>query len=172
MKSTYRQSPLTAERLREVLRYDPETGVFVWLKRTSEKSRIKVGAVAGHEHKSSGYIVIWVDGLAYQAQVLAWLYVYGEWPEDLVDHRDKNKKRNAIGNLRDANNSQNKANGATYSKPTGLLKGVTINSGRYRAQIVKDYKHEHLGYFDTEELAHAAYLARAKELHGDFAAAD
>ena len=172
MKSTYRQSQLTAERLREVLSYDPETGVFVWLKRTSRMSRITVGEIAGCEHKSSGYIVIWVDGRAYQAQVLAWLHVYGEWPKDLVDHRDRSKANNRIGNLREASNSQNKANGGAYAKSSGLMKGVSPSGGRFRAQIVKDYRREHLGYFDTEELAHAAYLKRSEELHGEFAAGE
>lgn len=171
MKAKYRTWGLTPERLRSVLNYDTETGVFTWRERTSEASRVRIGDVAGCLHKSSGYIVIWLDGHAYQAQCLAWMHVYGKWCSVNVDHKNQNKTCNAIWNLRSATTSQNKANGRTYNnKSTGLPKGVTrIAQGRYRAQIVKNYRHTHLGYFDSPKEAAAAYEMAAKKFHGKFA---
>lgn len=170
MKAKYRTWGLTPERLRSVLDYDPATGIFRWKQATSKASRVKIGDIAGCLHKSSGYIVIWLDMHPYQAQCLAWLYVRGKWcPED-VDHENQNKTDNSELNLRSATTSQNKANGRVYAnKPTGLPKGVTKNGNKYRAQIVKNYKHTHLGYFDNPEDAHAAYASAAKRVHGKFA---
>lgn len=68
---------LTAERLRSLLRYDPDTGTFVWAARTS--NRIKIGDVAGRPH-NRGYVAIGVDGRVYLAHRLAWLWVTGNWP--------------------------------------------------------------------------------------------
>ncbi len=57
---------LTAQRLREVLNYDPKTGVFTWIKDAGGGERIKAGSVAGWEDKR-GYINIGVDGYKYRA---------------------------------------------------------------------------------------------------------
>ena len=100
---------LTAERLREVLAYDPDTGVFTWKARTSPFSRVNVGDVAGNLRRD-GYIEICVDGRKHQSHRLAWLYVYGEWPADQIDHINGIRTDNRIANLREANNAENHHN--------------------------------------------------------------
>ena len=87
------EKSLTAERLREVLDYDPDTGVFTRKVRTA--SSVKVGDVAGSLN-GKGYIRIRVDGRLYFAHRLAWLYVHGEWPVDQVDHINGIKNDNRI----------------------------------------------------------------------------
>ncbi|MCA8339501.1 AP2 domain-containing protein [Burkholderia multivorans] len=43
------------------------------------------------------------------------------------------------------------------------------NTSRWVARIQHGGKQHYLGMFDTPELAHAAYVAAAKRLHGEFA---
>jgi hypothetical protein len=99
-----RAPDLTAEYLRQLLSYDPDTGLFRW--RVQLGFRGKVGAVAGTTH-SKGYRQIRIDGRIYRAHRLAWLYIHGEWPSGGLDHIDGNPANNAIANLRPATQQQN-----------------------------------------------------------------
>lgn len=160
---------LTAERLRQVLNYEPETGAFTWLVRTS--NRAKVGAVAGAVGKRHGYRLIGVDGTLYRANRLAWLYMTGGWPPEHVDHANGRRDDDRWENLRAAGHSQNLANAKRPRHNTSGLKGVHFHkqSGLWRARICKDRKHNSLGLFQTKEAAHAAYCVAAQKLYGEFA---
>lgn len=156
---------LTIERLKEVLHYDQVTGVFTWLKTIS--SRAVKGRVAGTFDKK-GYRLINIDGKSYKAHRLAWLFVNGEWPPDLIDHINGNKPDNKIANLRLANVSQNGQNKVTIlpGNKSGYL-GVFWNKQqcKWQAQIKINGKAKHLGLFDDPEIGHQAYIAAKKELH-------
>lgn len=158
---------LTAERVREVLSYDPETGVFVW---KQSRGKAKAGSVAGSKN-SDGYLLIGLDREHPSAHRLAWLYVYGEWPTGHLDHIDCNKTNNAIGNLRIADGAQNATNKKINATNTSGFKGVHFNlhAGRWRSILKSRGTSYFLGYFDTPEAAHAAYCAKAAEIHGEFA---
>jgi hypothetical protein len=95
MKTTG-QDKLTAERLRERLHYDAETGVFT---RRVGSGHAHAGDMAGSVH-STGYVRIGIDGGKYTAHCLAWLYVHGVWPSDQIDHINRNRSDNRIANLR------------------------------------------------------------------------
>jgi hypothetical protein len=154
---------LIPERLSELLAYSPESGEFIWIAPASR--RVKVGAVAG-SLTSGGYISIRVDGVAYQAHRLAWLWVTGQWPTHEIDHRDGVRTNNRIGNLRDATrlvNAQNMRLPKRNSK-SGVL-GVVPYGDRWIARITAKRKEKHLGIFDTSDAAHAAYLSAKRELH-------
>lgn len=157
-------SELTAERLRELLHYDPETGVFVW--RMSNSNRVPVGSVAG-SWVLKGYRHIQVDGKAYKGHRLAWLHVNGVWPKDQIDHIDGDRGNNAIRNLRQASQEENAQNRRLNRNSSVGLMGVTYHQtrGTWQAQIQAAGLHRNLGYFDTPEAAHAAYLAAKKGLH-------
>lgn len=157
---------ITQDRLKEVLRYDPETGLFTWLVATGR--RMRVGSVAGTK-SSEGYIRIAVDGKIYRAHRLAFLYMTGEWPHDQVDHCDTDRTNNRWLNLRPASNSQNAANKRATSS-TGY-KGVYKNGIGYAAQITVGGKNIYLGQFSTPEQASAAYVAAANDNFGEFARA-
>lgn len=159
------KTELTAERLREVLDYNPETGVFTW--RVSNGKRAVAGQLAGGISRN-GYVRISIDDARHYAHRLAWLYVHGVWPKGQIDHINGAKTDNRIANLREATNAQNGQNRRTAraDSQSGLI-GVYLHpiSGRWGAEIVRDGQKHSLGYFDTPEAAHAAYLAAKRELH-------
>lgn len=163
---------LTQERLKELLRYSPETGLFYWLQDRGGK---RSGEEAGCRKRT--YILISVDDVVYRAHHLAWFYMTGEWPDPFVDHRDLNKHNNIWTNLRLATKSQNMANVGLIKSNKSGLKGVSrYRAGEaygkpWQASIGKDGKSRHLGHFATKEEAHAAYVTAAENIFGEFARA-
>jgi hypothetical protein len=158
---------ITRDRLKELLSYDPEAGVFCWLVQTS--NRAKLGGVAGYRHRT-GYIYIGVDGKRYRAHRLAWLYMTGKWPKCL-DHCDLDGCNNAFANLREATHSQNQANRRHQINNKAGIKGVYFNEymQKWQSCICKDQRSRHLGYFDSKEAAAAAYAAAAEAVFDEFA---
>ncbi len=158
---------LTQERLKELLSYDPLTGVFLW---KVNRYRVKAGDRAGCVSSSNGYRIIRIDQKNYSEHCLAWFFMTGAWPKDEIDHRDLDKARNVWDNLREATGSQNKANRRAKGK---YPKGVSFHraSGLFSSRAQKDGKQISLGYFKTPELAHAAYCTAAPKIHGEFARA-
>lgn len=165
---------LTAEFVRGLFTYDPLEGLLRWRNRAGRHGRIPARSIAGRVH-SQGYRYVTISGKHYRGSRVIWVYVTGEWPKVQVDHQDLDPGNDKWSNLRLATRSQNKANGGKYRRSGGetLPKGVQAvqkrRSIRYRAIATKDGVREHLGYFDTPDQAHAAYLKRSKELHGEFA---
>lgn len=159
-----KRAALTAEELRSHLTYDPLTGVFIWLPRRWRSAKGKAGCLS-----SKGYVVITINDRQYQAQHLAWLYFYGEWPKQELDHEDTDKSNNRIRNLREATPLQNRAN--TAPRSACGFKGVRKKWSRWESSIVHQGKYTYLGTFDTPEAAAAVYHAKAIELYGEFARA-
>lgn len=160
-------SALTLERLREVLDYDPATGIFV---HKISRYRECVGSVAGYINKR-GYAVITIDQVRYLAHRLAWFYVHSEWPHPMLDHKDTVRHHNWISNLRIATKTQNTANQKLRSDSRTGYKGVVFRRGRWQGRIYLNQKQHCLGCFSSPEEAHAAYLKAASELFGEFARA-
>lgn len=149
------------ERLKEVLTYDPDTGVFTW--KISSARRIKAGDIAGTLH-SEGYIKISINGKRYLAHRLAWLYMTGDDPGDrMLDHKNQVKTDNAFSNLRfatDSQNQQNKQNvGFSFHKATH----------KWEANLTHNGERKYLGLFDCPLLARLAYLDARKQYFGEFA---
>jgi hypothetical protein len=165
-----RHDELTAERLRNLLHYDPATGVFAW--RVSDGHRRIVGAAAGGKN-SEGYRKIRIDGRRYPAHRLAWLYEHGKWPDNQVDHRYGNRSDNCLANIRPANSSQNRQNAALSKNNMSGYKGVSFDarsrSRPWLARITHNGRTRHLGYHPTAEAAHAVYCSAAAGLFGEFA---
>jgi hypothetical protein len=141
-----KDSSLTQEKLREVLRYNRRNGVFTWVKNTGKKRLI--GAVAGNLTK--GYWEIGLFGRQYKAHRLAWLYVIGKWPPRDLDHKNQNKLDNRFSNLREATRSQNNINRSAASKYESGRIGVCWHSqsDKWRAYITVEGRQISLGLFD------------------------
>ncbi len=155
---------LTHARLRELLHYQPETGVFTNL---HKRGRLGAGMRAGSMDRE-GYRVINVDKRRYRAGRLAWFWVHGEWPQQQIDHIDGNHDNDAIANLRDAEpriNAQNK-HGATRISKTGKL-GVYRNGSGFMAQASIGGRAVYLGtYRSAEEAERVAKQARRAHYPG------
>lgn len=159
---------LTQARLKGLLHFNADTGVFTWIANT-----IRIGRVAGGLDKN-GYVLIHVDGKRRKAHRLAWLYMHGELPIEYIDHVNCIRSDNRIINLREANKSENEHNRTKYLNNKTGFKGVSWHkaSQKWQSCIKVNGKQKHLGLFDTTEAAHATYCKAAKELHGKFAKLD
>lgn len=148
---------ITAERVRELFIYDPDTGVFTRRIATGRRNCHRAGEIAG-TRQNHGYIVISADHRRYVAHRLAWLYVYGVWPVGDLDHINGIKDDNRITNLREATRKENMQNVRKHKHNTSGHKGVAWHSQRnkWRAYIFVDYQQKHLGLFDTKLAAAAA----------------
>ena len=155
---------LTQDRLKELLSYDPESGVFVRIKTTSKK--IKIGAVAG-TFRPDGYQVITINGAKFLAHRLAWLYMAGAFPPDQIDHIDQNPSNNRFNNLRAVTGSENQHNRKMTCTNTSGFKGVSYDKPgkKWKANIALNSVLKHLGLFLTPEEASAAYLAAQRIYH-------
>jgi hypothetical protein len=156
---------ITAQRLKSLFDYDEEAGIFT---RKIKQPGHSIGAVAGAD--CHGYWVICIDGKHYLAHRLAWLYVYGKWPESQIDHVNRQKSDNRIANLRLATSFQNSANTTAKRNNKCGLKGVRKREGRWEARIRVFGRNIHLGRFDTSEEASLAYQNVARSHHGEYAA--
>lgn len=161
-------------RLYELLRYDPESGFFFWAverKLGGGKHIIPAGARAG-TIDTRGYITMMLDGKRYYAHRLAWLYVHGESPHH-IDHINCIPGDNRLINLRAATSSQSGANRRKNKNNTTGFRGVWFNKkkGKFAGSLVLNRRRRHLGYFDTPEEAHAAYVKAARDSFGVFARA-
>ena len=151
--------------VRDALRYEQETGLFRW--RISHGNRRR-GQIAGHID-DQGRPKIQVNGERFLQSRLAWYWMKGAWPNAEIDHINENQADNRWCNLREATRSENECNKSLKSNNTSGIKGVRKVGGRWRAEIMKDGKAKHIGYFDTSEAARQAYLDSADKLHGEFA---
>lgn len=154
------KTELTAERLRELLHYDPETGVFT--RRTGGWR----GKAAGNVRPPHGYRYIHVAGRQYRAARLAWLYMTGSWPVKQIDHRDRNRLNDAWQNLRQCTNAENSWNRGKRSDNTSGFVGVTWNKKRrsWQAQIKVNGKNRVLGFSTCPSDGHTLYLRAKREI--------
>lgn len=164
---------LTQARLKELLRYDPEAGIFYWLERPGCRrfNTRFAGKVAGTPFE--GYVKIVLDEEQHLAHRLAWLYVNGEWPARGLDHRDRVRSHNRLRNLREATHHQNAGNQSVRSNNTSGVVGVSwhVASGKWCARIAPYGKSIYLGVFTSMDEATAARNAAALRYFGEFASA-
>lgn len=163
------ESDLTATRLRELVSYEPATGIFIRRVRTAQRHQvgdradtvITTGARAGYRR-------IALNSERYHAHRAAWLYVYGFWPANLIDHINGDRGNNRIANLRDVTNSVNLQNvkGSRVDNTSGYL-GVTFHkpTGQWRARIQANKKCYHIGMYPTAQDAYNAYLQEKRRVH-------
>lgn len=162
------KTDLTAEYVREILDYDPETGVFIRKVRTAQCNQAGDRADKLVTNPLCyGYRDITIKGKKYRAHRIAWLHHYGKWPKDQLDHINGDRGDNRIANLRDVPDRVNKENSRRPRKHTtsGYL-GVhwSSQSGKWHSRITVQGKIKHLGTFADPAEAHQEYL-EAKRLY-------
>jgi len=168
----YRPLP-PLEELKEFLDYNPDTGIFTWIKKPNR--RVKVGQVAG-TMTSKGYVRIQFKDIRYLAHRLAYYMYHGVDPlENLVDHKYGHNSNNNIKNLRLATNPQNGRNRVNLpSNNTSGVIGVYWDKTvkKWRATLMLNGKRKNLGYFINKEDAVKARKEGAIKYFGDFRSKD
>ncbi|AUR96595.1 HNH nuclease, partial [Vibrio phage 1.228.O._10N.261.49.C1] len=157
---------ITQQELISVLSYDEESGVFTWR---------ATGNAAGSSRKTprdtTSYLRIMINRNEYRAHRLAFLYMTGRMPVDMVDHIDGNGLNNAWSNLRESNQLDNQHNRKTNRNNNTGVSGVgwCSSSEKWRARISDNGKRLNLGRFDSfddavkarkEAEAHLGYTVR------------
>jgi hypothetical protein len=157
--------------------FDYQDGVLIWKMRTSKHTNDArfntrcAGKAAGCKKTSTGYINIRLNNAIYLAHRLVYVYHHGDCLDGKnIDHIDGNRTNNRIENLRVATTKENTQNRGKQKNNTTGFKGVTYHhkDRKYQAQIHSNGKMLFLGYYDTPELASAAYVIAAQKEHGDF----
>jgi len=153
---------ITQERLKQLVSYDHETGLFKW--KNVSLNRIKPYSIAGTN--KNGYVVISIDGKKYMAHVLAWLYVHGYLPKEAIDHKNRLRDDNRIENLRQATVKQNNENLGKRSHNTSGFRGVTWHktAKKWMSSVTHNKKQIYLGLFEKPEDAAAVADSKRKEL--------
>lgn len=156
----------TPERVRQLLSYNPDTGLFTWLEKPCRGWRKGADMTAGTT-VCNGYIRIIIDGCGYMAHRLAWLVSHDAPPSDEIDHINGIKADNRLLNLREATGSQNQQNRGLGANNRSGHVGVSFNRRKsmWKAQIKVLGKIHHLGWHDRIETASKAYLVAKAAMH-------
>lgn len=158
---------LTQKYLKSILDYNPETGIFTWIKRLSMNTKVmEVAGTIG----SDGYTRIAISGRAYSAHRLAWLYVYDHFPKTQIDHINLKKSDNSINNLRLASASNNQRNkGLMKSNKSGYKNVSWCNRAKkWKVGLKVNGKSIHFGYFIDINDANIAAINARNLMHGEF----
>jgi hypothetical protein len=128
------------------LDYDPLSGAFT----TNGRS---VGSIFTGDNRRTKYIRISIDGRQYRAHRLAWLYIYGRWPKEEIDHIDGNGLNNKLSNLRECTRQENAKNKPLQKNNSSGISGVNWHSAsqKWEAQIYVKRKKIYLGLFGCIE---------------------
>lgn len=159
--------PLTIQRLRKIISYDPETGIFIW---KEARSNVRINQQVG-TFGVRGYLQVQIDKRRYFGHRLAWFYMTGAWPKDQIDHINLDKSDNRFENLREATASENMSNKFARPDNKSGLRGVIWMASRkkWKSQIKYNRQSKYLGYFDCPAAAHLAYQIEADVCFGAFA---
>jgi len=158
------RTPLTAERARQLFRY--EDGKLYWLIRPRMQSQ--VGDRAGYL-SPRGYRFIRFDGLLYREHRVIFLMFNDRWPLEGLDHINGIRDDNRIENLREANQSQNVAafHKRIYSRSG--YRGVVRHGRGWSAVVGHKGRNYYAGTHDTARDAAVARDAMARKIFGHFA---
>jgi len=154
---------LTSERLKELVHYDKETGLFF---RKLKNNILKIKPSGSKS--ANGYLVMTVDCCSYYAHRLAWLYCYGHFPEQFIDHINNNRIDNRIENLRDVSKTSNNQN-IKIAKKNNQTKTLGVSKTNkktpYRARIFFNGKAKYIGAFSSIKEAQLAYFEEKRKHH-------
>ena len=158
---------LTLDRLKELLDYNPETGLFTW--KITRNNYVKSGRIA-EAKTDEGYVTITVDGECWRGHRLAWFYVHGVVPDREIDHINCVKSDNRIANLRLATRSENRRNRGLQKNNKSGVKGVSWSKAECRWDVRTriNGKQVFIGQFDSLEEAAEARKQFCAKAFGEF----
>ena len=176
------------EVIRQLLRYEPDTGKLFWKERPVSMFKSGTGRYSAERNAAiwntrfagkeaftallaNGYPHGEILGQQHRAHRVIWTMVHGREPKDHIDHINGDRADNRIVNLREADASENNYNSGRRAHNKSGYKGVIWYRTRstWRAEIRANGQRRNLGYFDTPEKAALAYDAAARQMHGEFA---
>lgn len=163
--------------LRQLLKYDPETGKLYWKRRGQDMFKTKRSCstwnsrFAGKEALCStnrGYKLGVINYQRYFAHRVIWAILHDECPSGQIDHIDGDRGNNTPSNLRVVSNQENARNAKIYTTSTTGVVGVYYveKSNRWSARITVDGKTVCLGQFATKR--EAAQKRKAAEQKYNF----
>jgi hypothetical protein len=166
---------LDAETLRQLLRYEPETGKLYWRERPEKMCETQRAALTWNARfankeafttaHTDGYLSGCIFRRRYQAHRIIWALYFGEWPAGQIDHINGVRTDNRLANLRDVSQSDNQRNAARRRDNISGVTGVYWNKNerKWMAQINGDKRQIHLGYFTNIDDAVAARKAAERQ---------
>lgn len=159
---------VTQEYLKELFKYEPETGNFIRIKR-SLNNKFDIGTIAGRLNQN-GYVNIKINDKLYKVHRLAWLYTYGVWPIEFIDHINGIKHDNRLCNLREATRADNGKNRIRFKSNISGFVGVSWypRYNKWHSCITVDKKKMSLGYHLEINDAVNAYHEAATKYFGEF----
>lgn len=148
MKHSSKQ--LTSETLKELLHYNPETGIFTWAKNAGQ--RAQVGRIAG-SRTPSGYIKISLSRKLYAAHRLAWLYMTGSWPENEIDHNQALTEQQGVPVMADCKRCSGRGyeripSTEAYAAVCQITDAISLDTWK---KSVKPFYDQLITKFDIEE---------------------
>lgn len=159
---------LTLEILKENLHYNPDTGVFIWIKRGRNRQFMKEAGTLDYRR----YRQININYTIYKTHRLAWFYITGEWPKDQIDHINLNKEDNRWCNLRESSNRENQINQTIDKTNTSGFKGVSFDKSRglWVAYVARGNRRtKYIGRYDCKAAAYFARIVAAEIDYKEFA---
>jgi hypothetical protein len=139
---------ITQKRLKELIHYDPKTGIVTNKLRRGCSFPGKVLGCSDHE----GYLVVSLDGKNYKLHRLLFLYMEGYVPENSIDHINRNVQDNSWKNLRETSTSCNARNAKVPGNNCSGIVGVCLYKNKWIASIGFKNKSWYLGiYKDFDE---------------------
>lgn len=147
---------ITQTKLLEAFNYNKETGE---LSHKHDSSNGLSGEIAT-SFQSGGYLTVRINSIDYLAHRIIFFMVIGKWPIQ-IDHINHARDDNRWVNMREVTNRENHLNESIQSNTSTGITGVSLHkpTGKYRAYIMVNLKHIHLGLFDTVQQAAEARLA-------------
>ena len=160
---------VTVARCRELLDCDTRTGVLTW--KVGRGGGTKAGDQAGTISKQDGYRIVSIDAKNVLASHIVWMFANGAFPDRFMDHKNRIRNDDGLGNLRQATRFENNRNRPINPTSSNPYKGIHFHKRdmRWTAQINVADKDRYLGSSKNPEYAAQIYDEGARQHYGEFA---